>query len=67
MAVKRRPKVAPPELPDPETAAERLLAQQAQAGPKVNWGSMATTEANARRRAADLPLERLGLKKPLRW
>jgi hypothetical protein len=47
--------------------AERLQNLAASSGPKVSWGSMAATEENARRRKADLALERLGLKPPLRW
>jgi hypothetical protein len=44
---------------------ERLLAEQAQAGPKVSWGQPASP-AEKRRRETDRLLEKHGLK-PLRW
>jgi hypothetical protein len=58
--------VVPPELPpldlDP---AERLLAEQAQAGNRISWGPP-PSPADARRRAADRALEKAGLRPP-RW
>jgi hypothetical protein len=53
-----------PELPDLDPT-ERLLAEQAQAGPRLSWGPPADP-ADARRREANRLLELHGLR-PRRW
>jgi hypothetical protein len=59
----RRLGVVPPELPDIEGTAERLLTQHA--GPVVSWGSPAS-QADARRREANRVLEQAGAR-PRPW
>ena len=59
----RRLGVAPPKIDlDP---TERLLAEQAQAGPKMSWGPP-PSEGDKRRREANRALEEAGLR-PRRW
>ena len=61
----RRLGVVPPPVDlDP---TERLLNEAALAGPKLSWGPHPSQNPDVNRRKADLALEKLGLRPPLRW
>jgi hypothetical protein len=64
-AAARKAGVVPPELPDIEATAERVLMEAAMSGPKMSFGPP-PSQADARRREANRLLEKVGLR-PRRW